>query len=190
MQTVCIEMMKILIQRDADFNMALHDVSVASPTFGKECIASIELDNMLLYDILNEFQKGHSHIATVYKDLNKKIDTMKESKDTETPKYNSHDVDIDSVKNDEDQQAKRSPPSTLAIKKRHRDFSAARIEEHIRLKRHSSTKLRSKEEAIDKSTKLDILNKLEDDPNDADFEPDFGTMGIASGNEVKVNTLS
>lgn len=27
---------------------------------------------MPLYDILNEFQKGHSHIAVVYKDLNKK----------------------------------------------------------------------------------------------------------------------
>lgn len=27
-------------------------------------------DSMPLYDILNEFQKGHSHIAVVYKDLN------------------------------------------------------------------------------------------------------------------------
>ena len=41
-------------------------------------------DNMPLYDILNEFQKGHSHIAVVYKDLNKKIDTLKKSKDTES----------------------------------------------------------------------------------------------------------
>lgn len=29
-------------------------------------------ENMPLYDILNEFQKGHSHIAVVYKDLNEK----------------------------------------------------------------------------------------------------------------------
>lgn len=29
-------------------------------------------ENMPLYDILNEFQKGHSHIAVVYKDLNSK----------------------------------------------------------------------------------------------------------------------
>ncbi|GJR29218.1 hypothetical protein Tco_1105450 [Tanacetum coccineum] len=36
------EMRKILIERDADFNMAPHDVSIASPTFGKECIASNE----------------------------------------------------------------------------------------------------------------------------------------------------
>ncbi|GJS49899.1 DUF21 domain-containing protein [Tanacetum coccineum] len=56
-------------------------------------------DNMPLYDILNEFQKGH------------------------TPKYNSHDADNDSVKNDGVQQAKRSPPSTLAFKKRHRGCS-------------------------------------------------------------------
>lgn len=80
-------------------------------------------DNMPLYDILNEFQKGHSHIAVVYKDLNKKIDTLKKSKDTETHKYNSHDADSDSLKNDGDQQAKRSPPSTPAFKKRHRGCS-------------------------------------------------------------------
>lgn len=36
-------------------------------------------DNMPLYDILNEFQKGHSHIAVVYKDLNKT--DKKKSKD-------------------------------------------------------------------------------------------------------------
>lgn len=29
-------------------------------------------EDMPLYDILNEFQKGHSHIAVVYKDLNEK----------------------------------------------------------------------------------------------------------------------
>nr|GEV80242.1 hypothetical protein [Tanacetum cinerariifolium] len=39
---VCREMRKIPIERDADFNMAPHDVSIASPTFGKECIASNE----------------------------------------------------------------------------------------------------------------------------------------------------
>lgn len=27
-------------------------------------------ENMPLYDILNEFQKGHSHIAVVYSDVN------------------------------------------------------------------------------------------------------------------------
>lgn len=40
-------------------------------------------DNMPLYDILNEFQKGHSHIAVVYKDLNAKKEVTKKSKDGE-----------------------------------------------------------------------------------------------------------
>ena len=38
---------------------------------------------MPLYDILNEFQKGHSHIAVVYKDLNEKKDTSKKGKESE-----------------------------------------------------------------------------------------------------------
>lgn len=40
-------------------------------------------DNMPLYDILNEFQKGHSHIAVVYKDLNAKKEISRKSKDGE-----------------------------------------------------------------------------------------------------------
>jgi len=38
---------------------------------------------MPLYDILNEFQKGHSHIAVVYKDLNSKNEAPKKVKDGE-----------------------------------------------------------------------------------------------------------
>lgn len=38
---------------------------------------------MPLYDILNEFQKGHSHIAVVYKDLNDKKEVLKKGKDGE-----------------------------------------------------------------------------------------------------------
>lgn len=34
---------------------------------------------MPLYDILNEFQKGHSHIAVVYKDLNANKETCVEN---------------------------------------------------------------------------------------------------------------
>lgn len=34
-------------------------------------------ENMPLYDILNEFQKGHSHIAVVYRDLNDKKEISK-----------------------------------------------------------------------------------------------------------------
>lgn len=36
---------------------------------------------MPLYDILNEFQKGHSHIAVVYKDTNEKKEIPVEGKD-------------------------------------------------------------------------------------------------------------
>jgi hypothetical protein len=35
---------------------------------------------MPLYDILNEFQKGHSHIAVVYRDLNEKKEISKKGK--------------------------------------------------------------------------------------------------------------
>ncbi|XP_071711437.1 DUF21 domain-containing protein At1g47330 isoform X1 [Rutidosis leptorrhynchoides] len=86
-------------------------------------------DSMPLYDILNEFQKGHSHIAVVYKDLNKKSDPLKKSKDSENThdvenKSDLHDTDNDNdMKSEGDQQAKRSPPSTPAFKKRHRGCS-------------------------------------------------------------------
>ncbi|XP_076895317.1 DUF21 domain-containing protein At1g47330-like [Bidens hawaiensis] len=79
-------------------------------------------DNMPLYDILNEFQKGHSHIAVVYKDLNKKTN-MRKSKDTETNKSHFHDADGGLMKSDGDEQTKRSPPSTPAFKKRHKGCS-------------------------------------------------------------------
>lgn len=81
-------------------------------------------DNMPLYDILNEFQKGHSHIAVVYKDLNKT--TEKKSKDTEKTqnvgnKSSSHDGESDLMKSDVDHQ--HIPTSTPAFKKRHRGCS-------------------------------------------------------------------
>ena len=38
---------------------------------------------MPLYDILNEFQKGHSHIAVVYKDLNESKESVKKDKEGE-----------------------------------------------------------------------------------------------------------
>lgn len=40
-------------------------------------------ENMPLYDILNEFQKGHSHIAVVYRDLNDKNEAPKKVNDGE-----------------------------------------------------------------------------------------------------------
>ncbi|KAK8551858.1 hypothetical protein V6N13_120291 [Hibiscus sabdariffa] len=40
-------------------------------------------ENMPLYDILNEFRKGHSHIAVVYKDLNESKGSAKKGKEGE-----------------------------------------------------------------------------------------------------------
>lgn len=39
--------------------------------------------DMPLYDILNTFQKGHSHIAVVYKDVTSKKELAQESKEGE-----------------------------------------------------------------------------------------------------------
>lgn len=41
-------------------------------------------EDIPLYDILNEFQKGHSHIAVVYKDLNGRKEALKNGKEGET----------------------------------------------------------------------------------------------------------
>ncbi|ESW08584.1 hypothetical protein PHAVU_009G057700 [Phaseolus vulgaris] len=97
-------------------------------------------ENMPLYDILNEFQKGHSHIAVVYKDLNGKNEAPKKVKDGE-----QHDRDnyknkgenapldkgsrlesgdtLTTVTKIDGAQAKKSPPTTPAFKKRHRGCS-------------------------------------------------------------------
>ncbi|THG05584.1 hypothetical protein TEA_006217 [Camellia sinensis var. sinensis] len=40
-------------------------------------------ENMPLYDILNEFQKGHSHIAVIYRDLNETKDSLKKTEEGE-----------------------------------------------------------------------------------------------------------
>lgn len=77
-------------------------------------------ENMPLYDILNEFQKGHSHIAVVYKDLyetkgrptaGSATDLQQEMKDVCTPL----------MKNDGGKQAKKVPGVTTF--KRHRGCS-------------------------------------------------------------------
>ncbi|CAI9763722.1 unnamed protein product [Fraxinus pennsylvanica] len=82
-------------------------------------------ENMPLYDILNEFQKGHSHIAVVYKDLNETKETTQKTKediDNLAKKSISHDADATSSKAVADQVTKKSPPST-AFKKKHRGCS-------------------------------------------------------------------
>ncbi|KAG5030635.1 hypothetical protein JHK85_014617 [Glycine max] len=95
-------------------------------------------ENMPLYDILNEFQKGHSHIAVVYRDLNDKNEAPKKVNDGEQldlkdkHKNNGGNASLakgvkleshDSLITDGAQQAKKSPPATPAFKKRHRGCS-------------------------------------------------------------------
>ncbi|KAG8377788.1 hypothetical protein BUALT_Bualt08G0070100 [Buddleja alternifolia] len=82
-------------------------------------------ENMPLYDILNEFQKGHSHIAVVYKDSKETKETLQKTKeDIQNFKIKSisHDVDSNLTKAD-DQAIKKSPPATPAFKKKHRGCS-------------------------------------------------------------------
>ncbi|KAK8347337.1 hypothetical protein V6Z12_A06G010000 [Gossypium hirsutum] len=102
--------------------------------------------DMPLYDILNEFQKGHSHIAVVYKDLNKSKERL-EFKDSCKKRrgepemsrkddrkigvsaqksglnLDSQDVRTPAANNDGGQLTKKSPPATPAFKKRHRGCS-------------------------------------------------------------------
>ncbi|XP_022772744.1 DUF21 domain-containing protein At1g47330-like isoform X2 [Durio zibethinus] len=54
-------------------------------------------EDIPLYDILNEFQKGHSHIAVVYKDLNESKESVKKCKEGERPEFK------DSCKNRRDE---------------------------------------------------------------------------------------
>ncbi|XP_050878972.1 DUF21 domain-containing protein At1g47330 isoform X2 [Lathyrus oleraceus] len=94
-------------------------------------------ENMPLYDILNEFQKGHSHIAVVYRDLNDKKGTYKKIKDSEQLEFQdscknkgkSAPLDKGAMLEPRDtltadgSQVKKSPPATPAFKKRHRGCS-------------------------------------------------------------------
>ncbi|XP_057794060.1 DUF21 domain-containing protein At1g47330-like isoform X1 [Salvia miltiorrhiza] len=78
-------------------------------------------EDMPLYDILNEFQKGHSHIAVVYRDTKDSLQKSKEDNQKFATKTATHDAD--SVMNKSDDQVKKSPPSTPAFKKRHKGCS-------------------------------------------------------------------
>ncbi|KAM7259204.1 hypothetical protein ACFE04_014945 [Oxalis oulophora] len=99
--------------------------------------------DMPLYDILNEFQKGHSHIAVVYKDLKasksvfkdgckkprgqsetatKKDDGLNTITQISVAKLEATDSQTPAKEN-EGLQAKRSPPATPAFKKRHKGCS-------------------------------------------------------------------
>ncbi|KAI4336884.1 hypothetical protein L6164_015361, partial [Bauhinia variegata] len=105
-------------------------------------------EKMPLYDILNEFQKGHSHIAVVYEDLNDKKEVPNKVKDGEQlgfkdscknkgekasldggintkdgAKLESHDTLTTAAKIGGGPEKKKSPAVTPAYKKRHRGCS-------------------------------------------------------------------
>lgn len=60
------------------FFAARHELIYSCLTF---CSFFRVSENMPLYDILNEFQKGHSHIAVVFKDLNETKEAQNKTKD-------------------------------------------------------------------------------------------------------------
>lgn len=81
-------------------------------------------ENMPLYDILNEFQKGHSHIAVVYKDPNETKETLQKIKEDHQNfaiKPVAKDYELASTNKADDQQVTRRSPT--AFKKRHRGCS-------------------------------------------------------------------
>ncbi|XVF73732.1 hypothetical protein PTKIN_Ptkin13bG0006300 [Pterospermum kingtungense] len=99
--------------------------------------------DMPLYDILNEFQKGHSHIAVVYKDLSESKESVNKGKEGERLEFkdsckkqrgepetsrkglkvDSEDAQTPLTNSDGGQQIKKSPPAAPAFKKRHRGCS-------------------------------------------------------------------
>ncbi|KAJ6680813.1 DOMAIN-CONTAINING PROTEIN putative EXPRESSED-RELATED [Salix purpurea] len=140
-------------------------------------------EDLPLYDILNEFQKGHSHIAVVYKDLNANKDTSKnEFKDscrkrgkTETSHgkgdsevgytsaipnkkaaLDSDDNQTAATKNDGGQRIKKSPPSNPAYKKRHKGCSFCILD----VEKAPIPEFPSNEEVVGVITMEDVIEEL------------------------------
>ncbi|KAJ4966460.1 hypothetical protein NE237_018309 [Protea cynaroides] len=91
-------------------------------------------ENMPLYDILNEFQKGHSHIAVVVKELNETKETPKKTKEVQNmeSKVNNKKqsappdtttLNEGTARKDVDQKLSNSPAAILGSKKGHRGCS-------------------------------------------------------------------
>ncbi|XP_039060456.1 DUF21 domain-containing protein At1g47330-like [Hibiscus syriacus] len=134
---------------------------------------------MPLYDILNEFQKGHSHLAVVYKDLNKNKERL-EFKDSckmrggepETSRkddrkiggssqrlglnLDSLDVQASVTNSDGGQQTKKSPPVTPAFKKRHRGCSYCILD----IENGPIPEFPSNEEVVGVITMEDVIEEL------------------------------
>ncbi|KAK7848667.1 DUF21 domain-containing protein At1g47330 [Quercus suber] len=125
-------------------------------------------EDMPLYDILNEFQKGHSHIAVVYKDLNEKKDTSKKGKESEqlefkdscrkhrgsskaSPDQENLDVSPTSATQDLGAESKAT-----AYKKRHRGCSYCILD----IENLPIPELPSNEEVVGVITMEDVIEEL------------------------------
>lgn len=122
-------------------------------------------EDMPLYDILNEFQKGHSHIAVVYRDLNASKGNPKKAKaehggenyahGNDGAVSESHNARKDLVKSDGDRQ-KKSPPPTPAFKKAHRGCSFCILD----LENTPIPVFPSNEEVVGVITMEDVIEEL------------------------------
>ncbi|KAA3476375.1 DUF21 domain-containing protein isoform X2 [Gossypium australe] len=135
--------------------------------------------DMPLYDILNEFQKGHSHIAVVYKDLNKSKERLefkdsckKQRGEPEMSRkddrkigvsaqksglnLDSQDVHTPAANNDGGQLTKKSPPATPAFKKRHRGCSYCILD----IENCPIPEFPSNEEVVGVITMEDVIEEL------------------------------
>ncbi|KAJ4701932.1 DUF21 domain-containing-like protein [Melia azedarach] len=124
---------------------------------------------MPLYDILNEFQKGHSHIAVVYNDTNgnKDSEQFKDSckKPREQPEKSSEKVDNEYTAGQtlgkklealDAKQTKKSPPATPAFKKRHRGCSFCILD----IENGPMPEFPSNEEVVGVITMEDVIEEL------------------------------
>lgn len=141
-------------------------------------------EDMPLYDILNEFQKGHSHIAVVVKVINEPKEMVKktevvehddsnkryqvqspQSETTQKNELSGSDVDLSSntlesttikTSNGGDQQMKKRKPAVPAFKKRHRGCSFCILD----IENSPLPEFPSNEEVVGVITMEDVIEEL------------------------------